>query len=62
MAAVNLWSFSREAAMNNGKNFFAQLMDFVPWSAFARLVTRHGGDHGVWTLSCAEQCQAIAFA
>ena len=26
--------------MNAGKTLFAQLMDFVPWSTFTRLVTR----------------------
>jgi hypothetical protein len=62
MAAVILWSSSREAAMNNGKILFAQLMDFLPWSTFTRLVTRYGGDHGVRTLSCAEQFRAMAFA
>jgi hypothetical protein len=31
--------------LNTGKTPFAQLMDFLPWSTFARIVTRHGGDH-----------------
>jgi len=30
--------------MNTGKTLFAQLMDFLPWSTFARLVTRYDGD------------------
>ena len=30
--------------MNTGTTLFAQLMDFLPWSAFARIVERHGGD------------------
>jgi Domain of unknown function (DUF4372)/Transposase DDE domain len=48
--------------MNVGKTLFAQLMDFLPWSTFARLVERYGGDHRVRTLTCAEQYRAMAFA
>ena len=47
--------------MNNGKTLFAQLMDFLPWSTFARLVARYGGDHRVRMLTCAEQYRAMAF-
>jgi hypothetical protein len=38
-----------------GKTLFAQVMEFVPWTSFARIVQRHGGNAGVRTLSCAEQ-------
>ena len=48
--------------MNSGKTLFAQLMDFLPWSTFARIVSRYGGDWRVRTLSCAEQYRAMAFA
>jgi hypothetical protein len=48
--------------MNLGKTLFAQLMDFVPWTSFARIVTRYGGDSGVRSLSCTEQFRAMAFA
>src|SRR5215471_18078809 len=48
--------------MNVGKTLFAQLMDFLPWSTFARLVERYGGDHRARTLTCAEQYRAMAFA
>ena len=48
--------------MNTGKTLFAQLMDFVPWSTFSRLVGRYGGDQRVRTLACAEQYRAMAFA
>lgn len=48
--------------MNAGKLLFAQLMDFVPWTSFARSVTRYGGDHRVRSLPCAEQYRAMAFA
>ena len=30
-----------------GQTLFAQLMEFVPWTTFARLVERYGGDHRV---------------
>ena len=45
-----------------GKTLFAQLMEFVPWTSFARIVQRHGGNAGVRTLTCAEQFRAMAFA
>ena len=45
-----------------GKTLFAQLMEFVPWTSFARIVQRHGGNSGVRALSCAEQFRAMAFA
>jgi hypothetical protein len=48
--------------MNTGKTLFAQLMDFLPWSTFTRIVDRYSGDRGVRTLSCAEQYRAMAFA
>ena len=48
--------------MNTGKTLFAQLMDFLPWSTFARIVVRYDGDARVRTLRCAEQYRAMAFA
>jgi len=48
--------------VNSGKTLFAQLMDFLPWSTFTRIVSRYGGDWRVRTLSCAEQYRAMAFA
>lgn len=48
--------------MNTGKTLFAQLMDFLPWTTFARYVARYGGDKGIRTLTCAEQFRIMAFA
>jgi len=48
--------------VNVGKTLFAQVMEFVPWTSFSRIVQRHGGNAGVRTLSCAEQFRAMAFA
>jgi hypothetical protein len=45
-----------------GKTLFAQVMEFVPWTSFARIVHRYSGNAGVRTLSCAEQFRAMAFA
>jgi|CXWL01.1.fsa_nt_gi hypothetical protein len=48
--------------MSLGKTLFAQLMEFVSWTSFARIVARHGGDSGVRNnLSCAEQFRAMGF-
>ena len=48
--------------MYAGKTIFAQLMDCLPWSTFARLVARYHGDHSVQTFPCTEQYRAMAFA
>lgn len=48
--------------MYTGKTLFAQIMDFLPWKTFHRLVTRYQGDHRVRTLPCAEHFRVLAFA
>ena len=48
--------------MYAGKTLFAQLMDFLPWKTFGRIVARYDGDSRVRTLSCGEQYRAMAFA
>ena len=48
--------------MNVGKTLFAQIMEFVPWTSFSRIVARYGGDSGVRRLSCSEQFRVMAFA
>jgi len=48
--------------MHMGKTLFAQIMEFVPWSSFARIVARYGGDSRVRSLACTEQFRAMAFA
>ena len=48
--------------MNVGKTLFAQLMEFVPWTSFGRIVERYGGNTGIRRLSCAEQFRVMAFA
>src|SRR5258708_1033820 len=48
--------------MYSGKTLVAQLMDFVPWTTFSKIVARYSGDHRVRRLSCGEQYRAMAFA
>jgi hypothetical protein len=48
--------------MYTGKTVFAQLMDFLPWTTFARIVERYGGDRYVKSLRCAEHFRVMAFA
>ena len=48
--------------MNLGKTLFAQLMDFLPWKTFHRIVDRHNGDRYVKSMTCAEQFRVMAFA
>ena len=45
-----------------GKTLFAQVMDFLPWKTFHRIVDHYGGDHRTRSLSCAEQFRVMAFA
>jgi len=48
--------------MNVGRTLFAQLMEFVPWTSFARIVGRYAGNAGVRRLTCAEQFRVMSFA
>ena len=48
--------------MNTGKTLFAQLMDFLPWTTFTRLVDQHGGDRYAKSFACTEQFRVMAFA
>lgn len=48
--------------MNVGKTLFAQVMEFVPWKTFGRIIQRHRGDAGVRTLSCADLFRVMVFA
>ena len=48
--------------MHVGKTLFAQVMDFLPWTTFHRIVDRYDGDYRVRTLRCAEQFRSMAFA
>jgi hypothetical protein len=48
--------------MNTGKTLFAQVMEFVPWKTFGRIIQRHKGDAGVRTLGCADLFRVMAFA
>jgi hypothetical protein len=48
--------------MYTGKTLFAQPMDFLPWTTFAQIVERYGGDRYVKSLRCTEHFRAMAFA
>ena len=48
--------------MNVGQTLFAQVMEFVPWKTFGRIIERHQGDAGVRTLGCADLFRVMAFA
>jgi hypothetical protein len=48
--------------MNLGKTLFAQIMEFIPWTSFGRIVERYSGNAGVRTMNCAEQFRVMAFA
>ena len=51
-----------ESRMNLGKTLFAQVMEFVPWKTFGRIIARHRCDAGVRTLDCADVFRIMAFA
>ena len=48
--------------MNAGKTLFAQIMEFVPWTSFTRIVDCYAGNAGVRRMTCAEQFRVMAFA
>jgi hypothetical protein len=48
--------------MNTGKILFAQIMDYLPWKTFHRIVTRYDGDYRIRTLPCSDQFRVLAFA
>ena len=48
--------------MNIGKTLFAQLMDFLPWKTFHRIVDRYDGDRYVKSMTCSDQFRVMAFA
>src|ERR1700686_5539368 len=48
--------------MYSGRTLFSQVMDFVPWTSFDRIVVKYGGDIGVRTLRCPDHFRAMAFA
>src|SRR5262249_16628554 len=48
--------------MYTGKTLFAQLMDFLPWTTFARIVERYGGDRYVKSLRCTEHFRVMVCA
>ena len=45
-----------------GKALFAQIMDFIPWTSFGRIVARYHWKGRARTLPCTEQCRVMAFA
>ena len=51
-----------ECRMNIGKTLFAQVLEYVPWKTFGRIIERHNGDAGVRTLGCADLFRVMAFA
>lgn len=48
--------------MRAGKFVFAQLMEFLPWKRFQRLVAKYGGDRYVKNFPCGSQFLAMCFA
>jgi hypothetical protein len=58
---LNVETLSGDLPVGN-KTLFAQLMDFLPWTTFSRIVTRYGGNHRVRTLPCTEHFRVLAFA
>lgn len=48
--------------MQVGRPLFSQVMDFVPWTSFDRLVEKYGGDKNTTKFRCSAQFRAMAFA
>jgi hypothetical protein len=45
-----------------GKTLSAQIMEYVPWTSFGRIVYRYCGNAGVRRMTCAKQFSVMAFA
>ena len=45
-----------------GKTLFSQVMDYVPWKTFRRIIERRGGNAGVRTLDCSDLFRVMAFS
>lgn len=48
--------------MNFGKTLFAQIMEYVPWKTFGRIIDRYHGNWGVRTLDCGDVFRLMAFS
>src|SRR5260370_6085528 len=48
--------------MYTGRTLFSQVMDFVPWTSFNRIVAKYRGDRDTRTLRCTEPFRGMAFA
>ncbi|TAL88223.1 MAG: DUF4372 domain-containing protein [Candidimonas sp.] len=48
--------------MYSGRTMFAQIMEFVPWTSFSRVVTKYSGEAKARSLTGAEQFRAKPFA
>jgi hypothetical protein len=48
--------------MYAGKLVFAQLMEYIPWHTFHRLVAKYRGDFNIRTFSCLDQFLCMSFA
>jgi len=48
--------------MNVGKTLFAQIMEFVPWTSFTRIVDHYSGNARARRMTCAEQFRVMSFA
>src|SRR6202047_4792301 len=48
--------------MYAGRTLFSQVMEFIPWTSFGRIVVKYGGDIGVRTLRCTEHFRVMGVA
>lgn len=48
--------------MYGGATLFSQIMDYLPWDTFHRIVKRYRGDYRIRTFRCSEQLRVMAFA
>ncbi len=48
--------------MNFGRTLFSQVMEYVPWKTFGRIIDRYQGNAGIRTLDCADIFRVMAFS
>jgi hypothetical protein len=63
---LSIWDHSgfkeNGVTYERGQTLFAQIMEYMLWKTFGRIIDRHGGDFGVRIQGCADLFCVMAFS
>jgi hypothetical protein len=48
--------------MNKGSHIFSQILQYIDWDIFNKIVTRHKGNHAAKGITCRSQFITMLFA